>query len=151
MIIRLWNPVEPQNRGTVDLHSINRMTSPESMSESVHSVGSSWNNVGQPIGLSTTDDISMVPGTMILRNQTSVLGVDFATGNMTDNLSLARPGYNNVADLATTSFRVAMGGVFLQSSILVILLLHILLIDLVQPFLLLQVFPLGPKRNSEIS
>ena len=44
----------------------------------------------------------MVPGTMILRNQTSVLGVDFATGNMTDNLSLARPGYNNVADLATT-------------------------------------------------
>ena len=78
------------------------MTSPESMSESVHSVGSSWNNVGPPIGLSTTDDTSMVPGTMILRNQTSLLGVDVATGQMTDNLSLARPVFNNVADLANT-------------------------------------------------
>ena len=78
------------------------MTSPESMSESVHSVGSSWNNVGQPNGLSTTDDMSMVPGTMTLRNQTSLLGVDVATGQMTDNLSLVRPGFNHVADLAIT-------------------------------------------------
>ena len=78
------------------------MTSSESMSGYLHSVESSWKSVGQPNGLSTTYDTSMVPGTMIPRHQTSLLGIDIATGQMTDNQSLARPGFNNVADLATT-------------------------------------------------
>ena len=73
------------------------MTSAELMSGSLHSVGSSWNNVGQPIVLSITDDTGRVPGTMTLRNQTSLLGIDTATGQMTDNQSLARPGFNNVS------------------------------------------------------
>ncbi len=100
---RLRKLVEGQrnNKQSITLH-LTRMTSPESMSESSHSVGSSWNNVGQPVGLSTTDDISMVPGTMIPRHQPSLLGVDVATGPITDNLSLARPGYNTATDLATT-------------------------------------------------
>ena len=79
------------------------MTSPESMSGSLQSVDSSWSNVAQPIVPSTIDDTSMVPGTMVSRHQTSLLGIDIATGQMTDNQSLARPGFNDIAGLATTS------------------------------------------------
>ena len=63
------------------------MTSPESTSDS------SWNTVGIPNAL-PTDDQS--------RHQTSLLGIDIATGQMTDNQSLARPGFHNVARRAAT-------------------------------------------------
>ena len=70
------------------------MTSPESTSDS------SWNTAGIPNALAT-DDMGTDPGSMPPRHQTSLLGIDIVTGQMTDD-SLARPVIYNVVDHATT-------------------------------------------------
>ena len=70
------------------------MTSPESTSDS------SWNTAGIPSALAT-DDMGTDPGSMPPRHQTSLLGIDIVTGQMTDD-SLARPVIYNVVDHATT-------------------------------------------------
>ena len=80
------------------------MTSPESMSGSLQSVGSSW---GQPtVPLATEGyDTSMVPGTM-MPCQTSLRDTDSATGQMTIEykpLVQAIPGFDNAARFAATS------------------------------------------------
>ena len=70
------------------------MTSPESTSDS------SWNTAGVPNTLAT-DDTGTDLGSMPPRHQTSMLGIDIATGQMTDN-TLARPVMYNEVDHAAT-------------------------------------------------
>ena len=70
------------------------MTSPESTSDS------SWNTAGIPTTLAT-DDIGTDLGSMPPRPQTSLLGIDIATGQMTDN-TLARSVMYNEVDHAAT-------------------------------------------------
>ena len=59
---------------------------------------------GIPTALAT-DDMGTDPGSMPPRHQTSLLGIDIVTGQMTDD-SLARPVIYNVVDHATTSILV---------------------------------------------
>ena len=71
-----------------------KMTSPESTSDS------SWNTAGIPTALAT-DEMGTDLGSMPPRPQTSLLGIDIVTGQMTDD-TLARPVMYNVVDHATT-------------------------------------------------
>ena len=72
----------------------NKMTSPESTSDS------SWNTAGIPNTLAT-DDTAVDPGSTLPRHQTSLLGIDIASGQMTDN-TLARPVMCNEVSHAAT-------------------------------------------------
>ena len=71
------------------------MTSPESTSDS------SWGNAGIPIVLAT-DDTGTDLGSVPPRHQTSLLGIDIVSGQMTED-ALARPVPYNLECHAATS------------------------------------------------
>ena len=68
---------------------------------------SSWNVADAPNTLAT-DDTAMDPGSMLPRHQTSLLGIDIAPGQMTDN-TLARPGMCNEVSHAAMRFPCSTG------------------------------------------